>query len=393
MGMHNRIDRKLIFPQHVADFKYQIINCIAQIDSLIGESSYKLAQQSFFIDAPSNEVYIEYSDFIFRELNKGKSELPSTSVIAQTPADGYKVSVELILLTDKSTDLEISYKEANGVRYTVLKSASRKEVYAGGITARMLFDPIVDQVEIAYKYLRDILTREGMDFSDIARQWNYVEEILDFHDVGHDHLQNYQILNDVRSKYYAESNFRNGYPAATGIGMNSGGLILEIYAIAPADQLSIVPLKNPKQIDAYHYSEKVLVGDTIKKGHKKTTPKFERAKYVGDYSMGTVYISGTASIQNEVTIGVNDVKLQVKITLENIANLIGHDNFTNAGLNTLEKEPDYQFIRIYVKYKEDVEKVRELCNGYYGNIPMHYLIADICRDNLLIEIEGIATVN
>ncbi|GAB1450806.1 hypothetical protein MASR2M47_08620 [Draconibacterium sp.] len=71
----------------------------------------------------------------------------------------------------------------------------------------------------------------------------------------------------------------NGYPAATGIGMNCGGIIIEFLAVQ-SDDLKSFPINNPSQIAAHTYSKNVLAGEECM---LKTTPKFERAA-ISNYS-------------------------------------------------------------------------------------------------------------
>lgn len=388
IGMENRIDRVIILPKSGKEFTEQLSDCLRQVSQLTDSQESRIVQQSFFINAMDNTAYLERHGIITREVDKAESK-PSTSIIAQPPAAGQELSMELILVSELSADAQLTYRNEQGISYTKLTYNSHTELYAGGISPTRPQDPFIDQVEKGYQLMEAILNREGMNFADIARQWNYVEEILSIHDRGEDHIQNYQVLNDVRTRYYGKSDFTRGYPAATGIGMNAGGIVLEIYAIKADKALDIIPIKNPKQVDAYNYSEKVLVGDAIEHARKKTTPKFERAKFVGFGGKGTIYISGTASIQNEVTLGLGDVEVQSKITIENITNLIAAETLKSVHVSQLPGERDYTFVRIYIKNQQDYQKVKQLCDSYYGDIPLHYLIADVCRDNLLLEIEGV----
>jgi hypothetical protein len=390
--MENRIDRILILPLKGAGFKEQFINCREQISQYTDQTGSRIIQQSYFIDAPDNESYLKMYGIINEEIRKQGYPLPSTSIIAQSPASGHKISVELIMISRLSPDMKLSYETEQGVPYTKLSGSLNIEIYAGGISAYRPFDPFIDQVEKGYQLLEAILRREELEFSDIVRQWNYVEEILSVHDVGEEHIQNYQVLNDIRSLFYSKSSFVKGYPAATGIGMNSGGLVLEVYAVHPSVPMDIIPIKNPLQVDAYHYSENVLVGDSVAVNHRKTTPKFERAKYAGVNGKGTIFISGTASIQNEKTLGENDITIQSEITIKNISNLILSENLERAGLFSLQTPPRYSFIRVYIRNREDVGTVKKICDAFYGDIPVHYLIADVCRNNLLLEIEGVAEI-
>ena len=47
-------------------------------------------------------------------------------------------------------------------------------------------------------------------------------------------------------------------------------------------------------------------------------------------------------------------------------------------------------LRVYLKHPEDYALAKQLLDGYGLNIPISYMWADVCRDELLIEIEGIA---
>jgi len=55
----------------------------------------------------------------------------------------------------------------------------------------------------------------------------------------------------------------------------------------------------------------------------------------------------------------------------------------------IEEYPDkYSYLRVYVKNRSDISVVRELCTKHFGDIPATFVQADICRDNLLVEIEA-----
>ena len=390
--MENRIERILITPAGGNNFEDQLLSILNQIDVYKTNNDQFILQLSFFIDANNNIEYLKYYHHITGISLDILNIEPSISIIAQAPANGIQVSLELILLTHKSEETRIVYKKEKGVSYTLVQTDKAKEVYAGGVSSRNFEADFSVQVDECYQLMESILSAEKLAFSDIVRQWNYVENILSLYKYGKEHVQHYQVLNDIRSKYYSKADFYNGYPAATGIGMDSGGPILEFYAVQSTPAVDIVPIKNPKQIDAYDYSEAVLVGDALEKHHKKTTPKFERAKYCSVNGISSVFISGTAAIQNEKTLGINDIRLQTEITLENIANLIDKLNLENMGIRYFKDQVKYTFIRVYIKEKKNIPVVGKICSEYYGNIPIHYLVADICRDDLLLEIEGVAEI-
>ena len=47
-------------------------------------------------------------------------------------------------------------------------------------------------------------------------------------------------------------------------------------------------------------------------------------------------------------------------------------------------------MRVYIKRREDYAKTKAVCEERLGELPAVYAIADICRPDLLVEIEGIA---
>ena len=52
--------------------------------------------------------------------------------------------------------------------------------------------------------------------------------------------------------------------------------------------------------------------------------------------------------------------------------------------------PDLVMLRVYLKNESDYEEARRGLESYGLNIPVSYLRAGVCREELLIEIEGIA---
>ena len=141
---------------------------------------------------------------------------------------------------------------------------------------------------------------------------------------------------------------------------------------------------NPLQVSAHAYSQQVLINNT--EAHK-TTPKFERARYMCGED-ASVYISGTAAIRGEESCS-EDAVGQTRLTMENIDYLISEENLVKSGVAEPEKMA-YASLRAYLKYRDDLEQVVEWMDGNYPAVDVLYLWADICREELLIEIEGIA---
>ena len=146
---------------------------------------------------------------------------------------------------------------------------------------------------LAFTRLSEMLRAVDFPINSIIRQWNYVEGILGFDGEN----QRYQEFNNIRSEFYKQNFEQSGFPAATGIGMNRGGVIIEFVAVK-SDKVKSVPIDNPQQVSAHSYSENVLVGEECP---VKATPKFERARYFELAEKKMIFVSGTASITGERT--------------------------------------------------------------------------------------------
>jgi len=236
--------------------------------------------------------------------------------------------------------------------------------------------------------LHRVLKKETLSFSDIVRQWNYIEDITGFTTSNEGKMQNYQLFNDIRTLYYNTVDFSNGYPAATGIGTNTGGIVIDFTAASPCKSNRILPLSNPRQVDAHKYSQKVLIGKGFEDIKKKGSPKFERAKVFTTQDSGQVYISGTAAILRQKTEAGKNAREQTRITLENISKLISADNLKANGIN-INTGSKLCYIRVYVKNEADIPDVKKICRAHLGEVPSLYLVSDICRKELLVEIEAV----
>ncbi|HWX21232.1 MAG TPA: hypothetical protein VN578_15130 [Candidatus Binatia bacterium] len=113
------------------------------------------------------------------------------------------------------------------------------------------------------------------------------------------------------------------------------------------------------------------------------------ALVLGHYA--TTWVSGTASIVNAESRFLGDVEKQTEQTIDNIERLIAPENFAahgvkgaGAGLADLAK------IRAYLKRAGDFQKCRAICERRVGSVPAIYAVGDVCRPDLLVEIEGVA---
>ena len=317
---------------------------------------------------PENNVqYVERRSF-FRSLTEkyfGDCQ-PVLSYVAQ-PSLGDDLVVEVHYCERSEVD-NVTYKSFAGFPYVIVENDEGRFLYAGGLFSDLSYD-IHTQASEIFSVIDGLLREEGFKPGDIARQWNYIERITDWDGPR----QHYQMFNNARSAFYASSHWKNGYPAATGIGTDLGGVLIDFDAVRFCNpSCSVTPIDNRLQIAAHSYSENVLK----EAGEVKATPKFERAKSLDSTGSRMIYISGTAAIRGEDSLTDVDVERQYEITMENIRGLVS--------------DADLEILRVYLKNVEDYDAVKARMKCEYPGSHVSFMRADVCRSELLIEIEGIA---
>lgn len=355
-----------------------------------GYSKNSIIKQTVFISALSNSDYYQSREKLFACAKFYFDELPPTSIIAQFPDNGSLV-LEIAYIEGIKPN-ELFRKQNDRSSWLVFQRGNMKMLFAAGLSESSDNGDIMQQSLDAFKLLHAILMEEKMEFSDIIRQWNYIEQITGIVNHNNSTSQHYQIFNDVRSKFYQLASFDNGFPAATGIGMEYGGISIDIIAAKLENKNSIIGLKSPVQLDAYAYSKEVLAENYTMGDFCRTTPKFERAKILISPENKWIFISGTAAIVGQASIPQLSVEQQTEMTIQNIKSLISPENLRKHGITPGEMAT-INHLRVYVKYKNDIQQVKDICLKYFPHLPITYAVADICRPELLVEIEGQAVIN
>jgi len=362
----------------------------AEIATIKGCSKDSIIKQTVFISALSNSEYYQSKEKLFACTKLFFDELPPPSIIAQFPDNGALV-LEITYM-EGLRPTELIRKQNDNSSWLVFQRGDMKMIFAAGLSRSSENGDIMQQSLDAFKLLQDILVEEKMEFSDIVRQWNYIEQITGIDINNNSTSQHYQIFNDVRSKFYQLACFDHGYPAATGIGMEYGGICIDFIAAKIQNKNSIIGLKSPVQLDAYAYSKEVLAENNTMSDFCRTTPKFERAKILITPENKWIFISGTAAIVGQASIPQLNVEQQTEMTIHNIMSLISTENLQKHGISHVEKA-SINHLRVYVKYKNDIQQVKDICLNYFPQIPIAFAVADICRPELLVEIEGQAVIN
>ena len=212
---------------------------------------------------------------------------------------------------------------------------------------------------------------EALGFNSPFRFWNYISGINN----TKEGTERYQIFCTGRSEAY--KNKLSSYPAATCIGSrNNQSFITFISAMRD----NFVSIENPNQLPASKYR---LYSDSC-------APLFSRAGYININNSYRLFISGTASVIKSESKNINDIINQTKCTLNNISILINFENLNQYGITKGYTLNDINLIKVYIRNDNDYNAVKAMCDkSFSDNADILYLKADVCRTELLVEIEGI----
>ena len=348
------IDKYLTFmPELEGSLAEEWRQCLKQI-IYIRETGYTLIKLNIFIDLHDYEKYIKVSREIGKNILNAFGKLcPVFNITVHPPEKPWKIAVEAAYSRIDSSDIVINI--SNNIRYIVRSTDSGKEVWGSGLGFALFSSDARSATEAAFEQMKAILDAEGMSFNNIVRQWNYIGNILE----GKNGRQNYQIFNEVRSEYFGKFRTVHGYPASTSIGMKLGGVTIDFCAVMTNEKLS-------------QYEQTILLKDNFK---------------------STLLISGTAFIKGQETVGIGDVEKQTQVTINNIIKLTDQKRIEQNVTDTNTDWGKFILLRVYIKNQDDFSKVKMICLKQFPDVPAIFIESDICRDNLLVEIEAEFLIN
>jgi len=350
---------------HEEPSRAAVLQALSECDNAVGLRN--VVRQTFFVPQQSR---LEELSAAVKEAYSGSP--PVTNYVFQPPAEGAGISVEIWAF---SAGADVRQHE----HFTLATIKGATWGFAGGLATT--------QDEPVYQGVSRILNEEqrefslaGMEFGQIVRTWYYIGNLLEPDQAG----SRYSSFNKARNEFYHSiwSDLCHS-PASTGIGMLTDTIALEALALdSSADDFRVVFIDNPRQTRPYLYTTET---------NSSRKPSFSRGAVVVGSDSAIVFISGTASIVGSDVVCIGDPEGQARVTIENIEILMGEKNLTgNYGLPGGATLDDLHQFRVYVKKPEYLSVVMDYCARHLPDVPRTYLVADVCRDGWLVEIEGVA---
>ncbi len=312
-------------------------------------------------------------------------DLPATTYVRQRPCNGKLLAIEAWAIGAGEGRLSI---DRPGEGLVVAGHDGISWIHCGQVDPTTDSPRVYDRSLSALAALRSRLAGAGVRFEQVVRTWLHLGDIVGMEG----EVQRYRELNRARADFFEGLTFFADrlppgpsaavYPASTGIGVGGKDVTMSCIALATdRPDVLVVPLENPRQTSAFNYAA----------SYSARSPKFARGLVVSRGTDATIFVSGTASITRSESRHVGNPVAQTHEALNNILALIAEDNLARHGLPGLgTKLDDLAQVRVYVKRPEDYVKVRAACEARLGDVPAAYVVADVCRPELLVEVEGVA---
>jgi chorismate lyase / 3-hydroxybenzoate synthase len=212
---------------------------------------------------------------------------------------------------------------------------------------------------------------DALAYPQLVRMWNYVPSINDDTVKG----ERYWQFNKARQESFLSRKrpIVDTVPAGSALGTPMGSPLV-IYFLASRVPMRVI--ENPRQVSAYNYPSK----------YGPKSPIFSRAALLTEPGGDTLLVSGTASIVGHESMHTDDVAAQTREAIANINVLI-----TEA--NRLSRDPRYATdmlaYKVYVRNPQHLPAIAAELRAAVGHrAAVTYLHADVCRRDLLVEIEA-----
>ena len=223
-----------------------------------------------------------------------------------------------------------------------------------------------------YAELGAFLASSGYPYAQ--RIWNYLAAITE----GTDDAERYRQFCIGRAKGLP---LQTRFPAATAIGTpatsGKGERKLQIYFLAAKSPGT--PLENPRQLAAYRYPRQ----------YGPQPPSFARAMLApgAGSATGPLLISGTASVRGHASMHADDVVAQLDETLLNLRTVLDSARELQPSLPAAFGE--HSLLKVYLRDPSHAALLQAtLRSRLPAGTSLLLLHADICRAELLIEIDG-----
>jgi chorismate lyase/3-hydroxybenzoate synthase len=274
-----------------------------------------------------------------------------------------------VLGGDAAYEIWTSNKPVSPYQDDLIAGAGNEDIFFGHLSFQDNAAEDLGEVALrAFSGIFEFLQRSN--YANLIRVWNYFPEI----NAIENNMERYRSFSIGRHEAFVRYQKKvEDSPAACALGSHGGSLV--IYFIATRSPG--LQIENPRQVSAYNYPEQ----------YGPRSPTFSRATLAFQNAAPTLFISGTASILGHETVYPSSVSLQTRETLVNIRTVIAQAAL--KGFAPVDFATGLA-LKVYVRHAEDFAEVVNIIQEEFGK-PAELIVlqADICRADLLVEIEAV----
>ena len=203
------------------------------------------------------------------------------------------------------------------------------------------------------------------------RAWNYLVDIT----AGDGEAERYRRFNAGRhSAVGLSSGVEQNLPAASALGSETGGFVL----CCLAGRKPGLQIENPRQLSAALYPPR----------YGLRSPMFARAALVPNGRGAQLLVSGTASIVGHESLHIGDPQAQLEETARNFEAVVEMAMKADSG-GPRTSRVRLESLKVYLRNRDDYARlIPRIRNLFAVDAEPLVLRADICRRELLVEIEG-----
>jgi len=365
-GEYKIIYMSVIFNTAVKDDS-KISSLFSEIYQHLKDKNIQILQEKIHGVLSKESKITSIRNKLIKKLFPAENVIPFTFVEGIPCVGGIISGIQIIGVIIKNEDIKVDtlFFRGEAVGRT-FETSDFKEIFIVGISGLQKGKCLTrsEQTEHAFFGIKNILYSNGYKMNNVIRTWIYIPKILDW----------YVEFNKARSRCFQELDLigknKKYLPASTGIQGKRNEkeeIFIDALALVPTTLNCVVSvMKNTCQNEAREYGSLFSRGVAV---------KIENSE--------TLYISGTASIDNNgKTVCLNDPVEQVAQTFKSIKSLL---KTKKSCLGDIVMATAYcKNKKVYTDFKKFIR------DSELKNIPFVPVYADICRDNLLFEVDAIA---
>jgi chorismate lyase/3-hydroxybenzoate synthase len=277
-----------------------------------------------------------------------------------------------VIGADRAYEVWTSADPVQTVTSARIRSARNAQILFGCV--EIPEDPHTDYDALIYEdYCRIFDHLDDLGYPNLIRIWHYLPDIH----LDERALERYKRFSLGRHEAFVTKGraISTDAPAASAVGKRAGNTVI-CFLAAPRPG---IPIENPRQVSAYSYPAQ----------YGPRGPTFSRALFTSRDGLRQLYISGTAAIFGHLSQHEGDAGAQAVETIVNLRSVM--DEAHAHGLIDVRRNTELLF-KVYLRQPDFRAITQTRLREAFGPAPsIVYLQADICRRELLLEIEVVCT--